>query len=136
MERSEIPFLSASELSRLIESGEVSPVEATEAYLDRIGAVDGQLNSYIVVLKDHARASARQAEGEIAAGQLPRAAARDAGGGEGPVLHRRNGNNGRLFDTARFRAKRRQHGDGKAERGWGRAAGQAQHERVCHGRHL
>ena len=68
MERSEIPFLSASELSRLIESRQVSPVEATEAYLDRIDAVDGQLNSYIAVLKDRARESARQAEAEIAAG--------------------------------------------------------------------
>ncbi len=68
MERSEIPFLSASVLARLIESREVSPVEATEAYLDRIKAVDGQLNSYIAVLTDHARESARQAEAEIAAG--------------------------------------------------------------------
>ena len=68
MERNEIPFLSASELARLIESRQVSPVEATEAYLERIGEVDGGLNSYIAVLKDHARESARRAEAEIAAG--------------------------------------------------------------------
>ena len=36
MDKSDLPFLTASDLSRLIESKEVSPVEATEAYLDRI----------------------------------------------------------------------------------------------------
>ncbi len=40
MEKQDIPFLSASELSKLIASREVSPVEAAEAYLDRIGRVD------------------------------------------------------------------------------------------------
>ena len=40
MDKAQIPFLSASELSRLIEKKEVSPVEATEAYLDRIDALD------------------------------------------------------------------------------------------------
>jgi aspartyl-tRNA(Asn)/glutamyl-tRNA(Gln) amidotransferase subunit A len=68
MERSEIPFLSASELARLIESRQVSPVEATAAYLERIDAVDSRLNSYIAVLRDHALAAARKAESEIAAG--------------------------------------------------------------------
>ena len=33
MDKAELPFLSASELSRLIESREVSPVEVTDAYL-------------------------------------------------------------------------------------------------------
>ena len=41
MEKTELPFLSATELSRLIKSRAVSPVEATEAYLERIEAVDG-----------------------------------------------------------------------------------------------
>ena len=68
MERSEIPFLSASDLSRLIESRQVSPVEATEAYLQRIDEVDGKLNSYITVLREQALESARQAEEEIASG--------------------------------------------------------------------
>ena len=40
MERNEIPFLSATELADLYRSGEVSPVEATEAYLSRIEQVD------------------------------------------------------------------------------------------------
>ena len=68
MDREQIPFLTATELGGLIKSREVSPVEATEAYLDRIEKVDGQLNAYITVCRDEALADARRAEGEIAAG--------------------------------------------------------------------
>ena len=68
MQQSEIPFLSASELARLIESREVSPVQAAEAYFRRIDEVDGKLNAYIAVTRDYALEAARQAEAEIAAG--------------------------------------------------------------------
>ena len=69
MDSVDIPFLSATELSRLISKGEVSPVEAVEAYLARIDAVDEKLNSYITVCRDEALASARRAEEEIARGE-------------------------------------------------------------------
>ena len=69
MNSSELPFLSATELAELLRTGEVSPVEATEAYLSRIEQVDPALNSYITVTADQARAEARQAEAEIAAGR-------------------------------------------------------------------
>ncbi len=68
MDKSDLPFLSASELSRLIESKEVSPVEATEAYLDRIDDLDFKFNSYLTVTRDMAMDAAREAEREIAAG--------------------------------------------------------------------
>ena len=68
MERNELPFLSATALADLYRSGEASPVEATEAYLSRIEQVDAALNSYITVTAEQARAEARQAESEIAAG--------------------------------------------------------------------
>ncbi len=68
MDHDQLPFLSATELSRMIESREISSVEATEAYLERIDKVDGKLNSYITVCRDEALAGARQAEEEIAAG--------------------------------------------------------------------
>ena len=70
MERNEIPFISATELADLYRSGDVSPVEATEAYLSRIEQVDPALNSYITVTAEQARAEARQAESEIAAGSI------------------------------------------------------------------
>lgn len=60
--------LSLAELSRKIRAGEVSPVEATEACLQRIAATDNALGAYVVVLADEARAAARQAEAEIKVG--------------------------------------------------------------------
>ena len=54
MDKSQLPFLSATELGSLIKSQEVSPVEATEAYLERIPQIDGKLNSYITVTADRA----------------------------------------------------------------------------------
>jgi len=69
MNKSDIPFLPATHLAQLIQAKQVSPVEATQAYLDRIEQVDGKLNSYITVCKEEALAAARQAEAEITGGQ-------------------------------------------------------------------
>ena len=68
MNKQEIPWLSATQLADYIKSREVSPVEATEAYLERIAEVDGQLNSYITVCREEALVAAQGAEAEIAAG--------------------------------------------------------------------
>ena len=68
MDKSELPFLSASELSRRIRSREVSPVEAAEAYLDRIDSLDFKFNAYLTVTREMAMEAAREAEREIAAG--------------------------------------------------------------------
>ena len=68
MEKSQLPFLSATELSALIESRDVSPVEATEAYLERIDDLDSSLNSYITVCRTEALDEARHAQEEIASG--------------------------------------------------------------------
>ena len=69
MDKSQLPFISATELASLIKSREISPVEATEAYLERIPHVDGKLNSYITVTPERAMADARQAEQEIVSGK-------------------------------------------------------------------
>ena len=69
MERAEIPFLSAAELSRLIASREISPVAATEAYLERIDALDFKFNSYLSVGRRDALQAAREAEAAIARGE-------------------------------------------------------------------
>ena len=68
MDKDQIPFLSASELSGLIAQREVSPVEATEAYLQRIDDLDFKYNAYLTVMRDEARAAAREAEKAIAEG--------------------------------------------------------------------
>ena len=61
-------YLSATELGEKIASGEISSVEATEAYLDRIAQLDGNYASYITVTAERAREDARRADAEIAAG--------------------------------------------------------------------
>ena len=68
MDKGDIPFLSASELSGLIEKREVSPVEAVEAYLERIDRVDSKLNSYVTVCREEALRDARDAEQAILGG--------------------------------------------------------------------
>jgi aspartyl-tRNA(Asn)/glutamyl-tRNA(Gln) amidotransferase subunit A len=61
-------FLTIAEASRRIRAGRLSPVTLTEAYLDRIRALDETLHAYIKVLEPEALATALQAEAEIAAG--------------------------------------------------------------------
>jgi aspartyl-tRNA(Asn)/glutamyl-tRNA(Gln) amidotransferase subunit A len=68
MNKAEIPFLSATALGELICHKDVSPREATEAYLERIDAVDGTLHSYITVCRDEALRAAREAEQALARG--------------------------------------------------------------------
>ena len=69
MDRDDIPSLSATELASLIESKQVSPVDAVEAYLDRIQRIDPQVNSFITVAAEEARREAKQAEDEIRRGE-------------------------------------------------------------------
>ena len=59
MDQRDIPFLPVSELSRLIESREVSPVEVTQAYLDRIDELDFKFNAYLTVTRREALEAAR-----------------------------------------------------------------------------
>lgn len=67
--RPAVAILSIAEASRLVAARKLSPVELVDAYLDRIAAIDGKLNSYITVLAERARKAAKRAEAEIAAGR-------------------------------------------------------------------
>ena len=67
--QSELYYLTIGEASRLIRSRELSPVELTQAFLDRIEAVDGRLKSYVTLLRDSALAEASTAEAEVRRGQ-------------------------------------------------------------------
>ena len=68
MNKSEMPFLTATEISEQIRNRDVSPVEVTEAYLERIEALNPKLNSYITVMADEAITAAQEAEMAIASG--------------------------------------------------------------------
>ncbi len=65
----ELPFASIRALSALLQCGELSPVELTEAMLDRIQEHDGRLRSFATVTPKLARSLARAAESEILAGR-------------------------------------------------------------------
>ena len=68
MDLHDVPYLSIAQLSELIRSKEISSLEATDAYLDRISRIDGILNSYITVTHEEARKSAVEADESIADG--------------------------------------------------------------------
>ncbi|MFZ6049406.1 amidase [Pseudomonas sp. CR3202] len=65
---SDLHYLEMHELSRLIRSRKISPVEVAEAQLTRIEALDGTLRSYARVTPELALAQAREAEQALARG--------------------------------------------------------------------
>lgn len=64
----DLAYTTISDLTPLIKSKKISPVELTELALARIERHDGPLNSFITVMADSARDDARTAEQAIAAG--------------------------------------------------------------------
>jgi len=64
----DLHFLAVAAAAKLIKARKLSPVELTDAYLERIWALDPQLNAYITVTADLARRQAKRAEREIARG--------------------------------------------------------------------
>ena len=63
-----LAFAPVAELAPLLRRGEISPLELTEVYLARIERYDPVLNAYFAVTAERARAQARAAEAQIAAG--------------------------------------------------------------------
>ncbi len=92
---SEIIFSDATRLAELIRTKQVSPVEVVQAHLDRIDALDPQINA-IVTLADGAIEAAKAAEAAVLAGEDLAPLHGCSLHGEG--LHRHRGGP----DTARF----------------------------------
>ncbi len=61
--------LTAHEAAARLREREVSSVELTEAYLERIAAVDPRIHAYLRVLREEALAMARAADERLAAGE-------------------------------------------------------------------
>ncbi|HZA22281.1 MAG TPA: amidase, partial [Dehalococcoidia bacterium] len=72
MDPLELCYISAGQLSGLLQSREVSPVEVIDAHLSRIQSTDKVLNSFITLLPEQAQAAARRAESEINTGNYRR----------------------------------------------------------------
>ncbi len=70
MSRSEeLAYASATDLLRLIAAKQVSPVELTELFLDRIERLDGRLHSFLLLTPDLAREQASAAEQAVQRGE-------------------------------------------------------------------
>ena len=69
MRDTELAFMPTSELRARIASKQLSPVEVTRLYLQRIEALDTQLNSYLTVTGDLALQMARDAEQAVLDGK-------------------------------------------------------------------
>ena len=68
MTATELCYLSIREASSRLQSGQLSPVDLTRAFLDRIEQLDDTLQSYITVLPERAMAAARTAEADLLQG--------------------------------------------------------------------
>jgi amidase len=68
MDAADIAFAGLERQAELMDAGELSSVQLTDIYLDRIRRHDPQLNAYRIVFEDRALAEARQADGRRAAG--------------------------------------------------------------------
>jgi aspartyl-tRNA(Asn)/glutamyl-tRNA(Gln) amidotransferase subunit A len=67
MAHTSLHFVTVADAAQMIAAKKLSPVELTEAYLDRIDALDSQLNSFVTVTADRARQDAKAAEAAIMA---------------------------------------------------------------------
>jgi amidase len=65
----DLHYLSLDEVARRLKARKLSSVEATQAMLDRIGALDPKLKSYATLTSERALADARRLDGETAAGK-------------------------------------------------------------------
>ncbi|MEA3440750.1 MAG: amidase, partial [Chloroflexota bacterium] len=63
--------LTISEAAALISTRELSPVELTHAFLERIDAIDGEINAFITLTPELALSQAATAEGNIMQGKMP-----------------------------------------------------------------
>ena len=60
-----------TELSAMLQAGEVSSVELTQYFLDRIKNNDDRLNSFITVCEEQAMAQAKASDASLKAGNAP-----------------------------------------------------------------
>src|SRR5712692_3627264 len=68
MPDSDLCYLAIAEAARMLESRRLSPVELTQAYLERVERLNPKVHAFITVISDDALSNARAAEKEIMAG--------------------------------------------------------------------
>src|SRR2546428_2204008 len=65
---SQLAYMPLAEVAVLLKKRELSPVELTQATLDRISTLDSKLHAYYAVFADKVLTEAREAEAQIRAG--------------------------------------------------------------------
>src|SRR5262245_50561782 len=70
MASDDLCLLDLADVGHKIQAGKLTSVEVTEAVLDRISRYDGRLKSYATLTADLALDQAKQADVEIARGQI------------------------------------------------------------------
>jgi aspartyl-tRNA(Asn)/glutamyl-tRNA(Gln) amidotransferase subunit A len=68
--RGDLTALTIAELGPKLAAREISAVEVTDAYLDRIGQLDPEIHAYVLVTAARARADAQAADAELKAGTV------------------------------------------------------------------
>ena len=64
----DLAFTPAWKLARMVSQKQVSPIELTNVYLERIDQLDSQLNAYLTLNQEDALASAKKAETAVMKG--------------------------------------------------------------------
>ena len=84
---SDLTGRTAAELAAMVRSGDVSAVEVTDAHLERIEALDGEVRSFLCVGGRDGAGGGGGGRRRPGPGRGARPAGRRAGGGQGHVLH-------------------------------------------------
>ena len=123
-------YLTIAEASAGLRRKDYSPVDLTEACLERIEALDGKLHSFITITAESARAQARQAEQEFASAQRARTAARHSNRAQ-RSLHDEGHPHDLPFGRAgELGSRLRCDGGFKTRRGWHDPTRQTWHARI------
>jgi aspartyl-tRNA(Asn)/glutamyl-tRNA(Gln) amidotransferase subunit A len=64
-------FLDATELAHVIRTGQISPVEVVQSFLDRIAEVNPRVNAIVTVNGEAALGAAKSAEADVLSGKNP-----------------------------------------------------------------
>src|SRR5438552_17271028 len=69
MDSRPIADLTIAEAARLFRLGNLSPIELTQHYLERINALNPRINAFVTITRERALEDAERATRELAAGQ-------------------------------------------------------------------
>ena len=97
----DLHWLPGWRIRELITTGQVSPTEVVEHFLDRAEALDGLLTCFITIASDSALATAGRLERKLRSGKELGGALRRPGGCQRPIPHKGSKDDSWLSDAGR-----------------------------------